>query len=94
MAARREPWLLQFWTDPDVAEIVYILRTTTDPLVALRALTRAQHRWDAFVAQAVEDCREQGLSWAEIAVALGVTRQAAQKRFGGNVGGSSPSSED
>jgi hypothetical protein len=94
MSKRREPWLIQFWTDPDVAEIVYILRTTTDPLVALRALARAQSHWDVFIAQAVEDCRGQGLSWSEIAVALGVTRQAAQKRFGGNAKGSLPSSSD
>jgi hypothetical protein len=82
VSTRREPWLIQFWTDPDVAEIVYILRTTTDPLVALRALARAQDHWDTFTARAVMDCREQGLSWNEIAIALGVSRQAAQKRFG------------
>ncbi len=34
---------------------------------------------------AIADAREQGQSWAEIGTALGVTRQAAQQRWGEDV---------
>ncbi|HEV2452609.1 MAG TPA: hypothetical protein VGS62_11870 [Streptosporangiaceae bacterium] len=34
--------------------------------------------------------REIGHTWGELAVALGVTRQAAQQRFGRTAGGNTP----
>lgn len=37
---------------------------------------------DAIVAQRVEAARDQGLSWHAIAERLGISRQAAHKRFG------------
>jgi hypothetical protein len=37
---------------------------------------------DAAVSKAVTGLRKAGYSWAEIAVRLGVTRQAAQQRWG------------
>ena len=37
---------------------------------------------DAAIAEAVTDLRECGYSWAEIGSRLGITRQAAQQRWG------------
>ena len=37
---------------------------------------------DVAISQAVSGLREAGYSWAEIAAWLGVTRQAAQQRWG------------
>lgn len=37
---------------------------------------------DEAIAQAVTGLREAGYSWAEIAARLGITRQAAQQRWG------------
>ena len=37
---------------------------------------------DAAIAEAVKGLRERGYSWAEIGSRLGVTRQAAQQRWG------------
>ncbi|MDJ0954695.1 MAG: hypothetical protein QNJ81_13540 [Acidimicrobiia bacterium] len=55
-------------------------RTPLDALEDLETL-------DEFVADysqaRVDDARAAGASWAEIADKLGVTRQAAHKRFGG-----------
>jgi hypothetical protein len=34
------------------------------------------------VEDAVQKARDEGASWSEIGVALGVTRQAAQQRYG------------
>ena len=37
---------------------------------------------DAAIAEAVKGLRERGYSWGEIGSRLGVTRQAAQQRWG------------
>ena len=39
------------------------------------------------LAEMVEEARKANHTWAQIAEALGVTRQAAQARFGGDGGG-------
>jgi hypothetical protein len=39
---------------------------------------------DNAIRQAVTGLRSRGYSWAEIGTRLGVTRQAAQQRFGGD----------
>lgn len=39
---------------------------------------------DDAIRQAVTGLRKRGYSWAEIGTRLGVTRQAAQQRFGGD----------
>jgi hypothetical protein len=38
---------------------------------------------DTAIGQAVKGLRERGYSWAEIGLRLGITRQAAQQRWGG-----------
>ena len=64
------------------AEASYLLRVTSEPLVALRALSTIEAEAKKVLADMVEEARAANHSWAQIAEALGVTRQAAQARFG------------
>jgi hypothetical protein len=41
---------------------------------------------DLTIKEAVSGLRERGYSWADIGLQLGVTRQAAQQRWGGEAG--------
>ena len=45
-------------------------------------MTELATELDEAITQAVTGLRNAGYSWAEIAVRLGVTRQAAQQRWG------------
>lgn len=82
------------------AEASYLLRVTGEPLVAIRALSTIEVEARKVLAEMVDEARRANHSWAQIAEALGVTRQAAQARFGGADGagtgrttrGSKPSS--
>ena len=65
------------------AEASYLLRITKEPLVAIRALATIEVEAKKVLAEMVDEARQAGNTWAEIAEALGVTRQAAQARFGG-----------
>ena len=49
---------------------------------ALADMTGLATELDEAIAQAVTGLRETGYSWAEIAARLGVSRQAAQQRWG------------
>jgi len=63
--------------DPDV--------TRADDLSDLRAVAtaaEATRQDEARLREAVETARAHGRSWNHIAVALGVSRQAARQRFG------------
>ncbi|MGH7643458.1 MAG: hypothetical protein ACRENX_10720, partial [Candidatus Dormibacteria bacterium] len=51
-------------------------------LEAVEAAGRLLRTAEASLARAVVSARGTGHSWGELAVALGVTRQAAQQRFG------------
>jgi hypothetical protein len=68
---------------PAAAEASYLLRVTKEPLVAIRALTTIEVEARSVLAKMVEEARTADHTWAEIAEALGVSRQAAQARFGG-----------
>ena len=68
------------------AEASYLLRITKEPLVAIRALTTIEVEARKVLAEMVEEARTADYSWAQIAEALGVSRQAAQSRFGGGDG--------
>jgi hypothetical protein len=68
------------------AEASYLLRITKEPLVAIRALTTIEVEARNVLAKMVEQARKDDHTWAEIAEALGVSRQAAQARFGGRDG--------
>ena len=65
------------------AEASYLLRVTSEPLVAIRALTTIEVEAKTVLAEMVEEARKADHTWVQIAEALGVTRQAAQARFGG-----------
>ena len=69
------------------AEASYLLRVTSEPLVAIRALSTIEVEAKKILAEMVEEARKGNHSWAQIAEALGVTRQAAQARFGGGDAG-------
>ena len=65
------------------AEAAYLLRVTREPLVAIRALATIESEAKKVLSGMVEEARRAEHTWAEVAEALGVTRQAAQARFGG-----------
>jgi hypothetical protein len=65
------------------AEAAYLLRVTGEPLVAIRALTTIEVEARRVLGEMVGEARKANHTWAEIAEALGVSRQAAQARFGG-----------
>jgi hypothetical protein len=69
------------------AEASYLLRVTSEPLVAIRALSTIEGEAKKILVDMVEEARRGNHSWAQIAEALGVTRQAAQARFGGGDAG-------
>lgn len=52
-----------------------------DPALGLRAVRSLRELADRLEALQVERARSLGWSWQEVADALGVTRQAAHKRF-------------
>ena len=58
-------------------------RVATGDVDALPDLARLTHTLDAALLTAVSGLREFGYSWEQIATRLGVTRQAAQQRWGG-----------
>jgi DNA-directed RNA polymerase specialized sigma24 family protein len=57
----------------------------------LPALRQVQLDVDALMYQAVTACRAEGYSWTEIANRLGVSKQAAQQRYGHNGNGAKTS---
>lgn len=54
-----------------------------DPAVGLRAVRALRELTERLEALQVAGARERGWSWQEIAVCLGVSRQAAHKKYGG-----------
>ena len=55
-----------------------------DPLRALGAAARLQREVARVETIAVRRARARGATWAEIAEALGVSRQAVHRRYGGS----------
>jgi hypothetical protein len=60
----------------------YARRVADGDVEALTLMTDLADKIDAAIGQAVTGLRESGYSWAEIGSRLGVTRQAAQQRWG------------
>ncbi|MEQ8833243.1 MAG: hypothetical protein RIB67_02215 [Miltoncostaeaceae bacterium] len=56
-----------------------------DPATALAAVVSLRRRADRLELAAAQEAIDQGWSWADIAAALGVTRQAAHKRLAGRL---------
>ena len=55
-----------------------------DPLRALAATARLHREVSQAEAVAVRRARARGASWAQIAAALGVSRQAVHRKYGGS----------
>ena len=72
------------------AEASYLLRVTSEPLIAIRALTTIEVEARKVLAEMVVEARKTGSTWAQIAEAVGITRQAAQARFGEGAGDPAP----
>jgi DNA-directed RNA polymerase specialized sigma24 family protein len=62
----------------------YSRRVAAGDVEALRDLVNLSDQLDNAIAQAVLGLRAFGYSWADIAARLGITRQAAQQRWGGD----------
>jgi hypothetical protein len=60
----------------------YARRVTTGDVEALVMMTGLADEIDTAISQAVTGLRQFGYSWAEVGSRLGVTRQAAQQRWG------------
>ena len=54
-----------------------------DPAVALAAVAALRELLESLERLQVENARERGWSWQQIAEALGVSRQAVHKKHGG-----------
>jgi DNA-directed RNA polymerase specialized sigma24 family protein len=59
-------------------------RVAAGDIDAIADMAAAARELDDVMRDAVTGLRGKGYSWAEIAARLGVTRQAAQQRWGGN----------
>ena len=57
-------------------------RVAAGDIDAISDMAAAAHELDDAMRRAVAGLRAKGYSWAEIAARLGVTRQAAQQRWG------------
>ncbi|GAA5077391.1 hypothetical protein HNP84_003710 [Thermocatellispora tengchongensis] len=60
--------------------------SSRDPAVGLRAVRALRVLVERLEALQVDNAREQGWSWQDIAVHLGVTRQAVHKKYAGGRG--------
>ena len=60
----------------------YARRVASGEVDALADMTGLATEMDKAISQAITGLRTAGYSWAEIAARLGVTRQAAQQRWG------------
>ena len=60
----------------------YARRIATGDIDALAAMTDLSEEIDTAISQAVTGLRAFGYSWADIGTRLGITRQAAQQRWG------------
>ena len=60
----------------------YARRVATGDIDALTAMTDLSAEIDTAIGQAVTGLRSFGYSWADIGTRLGITRQAAQQRWG------------
>jgi hypothetical protein len=59
-------------------------RIARGDIEGITALAEIAITLDAALSLAIRGLRAQGYSWADIATRLGITRQAAQQRWGGD----------
>jgi len=88
---KRDPFMVdrsegQCFIDPPVsgllAAVAYARRVGDGDVEALVLMVGLAEETDAAIAEAVRGLRACGYSWAEIGSRLGITRQAAQQRWG------------
>ena len=88
MSSREERWAekltaFEKWAEEvDPADLEFI---DSSSLKLVRKLADQRDETEKELAQAVVSAREDGWSWAMIGFMLGVTRQAAQQRYGAKV---------
>ena len=61
----------------------YSRRVASGDIDAIAGMTALADDLDAAIRGAITGLRAQGYSWADIGARLGITRQAAQQRWGG-----------
>jgi hypothetical protein len=61
----------------------YSRRVAIGDIDAITDMAALAADFDAAIREAITGLRERGYSWAEIAARLGITRQGAQQRWGG-----------
>ncbi|MCV7470471.1 hypothetical protein M3D09_010955 [Micrococcus luteus] len=74
----------------DSTEIAGTAADTTDPQMGLRAVATLRALTDTLEMKQVEAGLRAGMSWQEVADALGVTRQAAHKKYAKRIDRSIP----
>lgn len=73
-----------YWADyPDEAEKAVARYAETRNAHRTKNAAAVQRTAERLLEAAVAADRDEGASWADIGIALGVSRQAAQQRFGG-----------
>ena len=65
----------------DVADLA-LATGDEDPRAALAAAARLREAADRLAASVVRRARVRGMSWAEIAAVIGVSKQAVHKKYG------------
>jgi hypothetical protein len=79
-------WLDRNFSEADIRtwkDSAYTTEHADAPLLVLRALARARDFNLRAEALAVAQAREQGASWSDIGDALGRSRQAVHRQYGG-----------
>ncbi|MFS0704433.1 hypothetical protein AB6N23_07920 [Cellulomonas sp. 179-A 9B4 NHS] len=62
-------------------EVAVTAGDTSDPLTGLRAVSSLRVLVESYELRQVEAALRAGMSWQEVADALGVTRQAVHKKY-------------
>ena len=62
----------------------YSRRVAAGDIEAISTMANLADDFDEAIRQAIAGLREYGYSWADIALRLGITRQGAQQRWGGD----------
>ena len=82
MTTRPNPSVIADPFDRANALLVIASNELEPPLERVWAASRASQAVHELTAEAVRIARAKGTTWAEIGDTLGITRQAAQQRFG------------
>jgi hypothetical protein len=80
--ARRAPWDGRQTRAPLDAAVRRALSSRVVATDRLGAVAEARRLFDGLVEELVEQARGDGSSWEAVGAALGVSRQAAQQKFG------------